>query len=194
LIEQTESGNKIWPVWWVVLSVVGVGVMACGWPVTATSEGQTPAVAATRPPATVTPAPQGQNNTGSTPTATATSVPPTAAGLLPTDTPRPKTATPTPTATVTPRPTATPNPNVTPDTPTPKPFISSAVAQACPRRQACFYSPQMDEDVGGIVNFSGAATRPAFAFYKLEFRADGQDAWNLIKTFNSPVQFGSLGG
>lgn len=71
--------------------------------------------------------------------------------------------------------------------------LNAVVSQMCPRRQACFMSPMTGLTVTGVVEFRGAANRPGFDFYKLEYQKEGTTDWVLIESHELPVQFASLG-
>lgn len=71
--------------------------------------------------------------------------------------------------------------------------IQELVAQSCPRRQACIFSPQTGSVVSNVVQFRGAATRPGFDYYKLEYQLEGTTEWHLIDVFDGSVIFGPLG-
>ena len=71
--------------------------------------------------------------------------------------------------------------------------LNALVSQMCPRRQACFMSPMTGITVTGVVEFRGAANRPGFNYYKLEYQKEGTTDWVLIETHELPVQFASLG-
>jgi len=71
--------------------------------------------------------------------------------------------------------------------------LNALVSQMCPRRQACFMSPMTGSIVTGVVEFRGAANRPGFNFFKLEYQKEGTTDWVLIESHELPVQFASLG-
>jgi len=98
----------------------------------------------------------------------------------------PPTPTPTPVATETPVPTptlTTPTPTVTPTPP---------LLPQCPNPQARLTYPTVDAVLTGVVRIRGSAAIANFAYYKLEFRAEGAPAWSLLQRFEEPVTEGVL--
>jgi hypothetical protein len=51
----------------------------------------------------------------------------------------------------------------------------------------------MNSVISNSVQFRGAATRPGFDYYKLEYQLEGTTEWHLIDVFYSAVIFGPLG-
>jgi hypothetical protein len=53
--------------------------------------------------------------------------------------------------------------------------------------------PLSDTSVSGTVEFMGAANRPGFSFYKLEYRLVDDSDWRLINIYERSRRLGTLG-
>lgn len=79
-------------------------------------------------------------------------------------------------------------------TPTPSPVIPTATInrRLCPRTEACITSPYDGIVVRDWVSIIGTATRPAFQYYKFEFRQESWKDWSFLVRFEQPVSQGKL--
>jgi hypothetical protein len=176
----------------VLLSVIVGGMVAC--------RGQAEDVVLTETPVSTQDVATLESSAASatfTPAPTFTGTPTLAPTPTPNLSPIPTVVTPTATAapqTLTPLPSPLPAVS-TPITPT-KTAVPEALAtlifQSCPRRQACIRNPSMDEVVSGNVQFRGAANRPGFAYYKLEYQLEGSPEWHFLDSFERSVRFATL--
>jgi len=135
-------------------------------------------------------APGGGSGLPVPPTATPLPPPPTPLWIPPTATPVP----PSPTARWM-LPTATsvpPSPTIRWVPPTATPPVSPLPARNCPRPEVCITYPQMNDTLQGIVQIRGTATRPNFAYYKVEYQPEGAGTWNFLVRFDRPITNGVL--
>ena len=66
--------------------------------------------------------------------------------------------------------------------------ITADISAGCTNPDATIYSPESGSTISGIVEVTGAATMPAFAFYKLEYLSSSPDAqWQAIAAGTQPV-------
>jgi len=189
------ANRQMWPI--LLLSAV---VLSCGLPQSLTSQPDTGVSPIPSPSATFTLVPTFTATPVVSPSPSTTSTPsPTPLPTLPLlATPTvfgmvgdPQTAALTLTVTVAPIEIVEPTPTVRRILSDEK--LDALVSQMCPRRQACFLSPMTGITVTGVVEFRGAANRPGFNYYKLEYQKEGTTDWVLIETHELPVQLASLG-
>ncbi|MEW5719824.1 MAG: ABC transporter substrate-binding protein, partial [Chloroflexota bacterium] len=95
-----------------------------------------------------------------------------------------------PTATATPMPTPTAAPTGSPTfAPTGSP---TPAASQCANLAGVIKSPLHDSTVSGTVELRGSATRPNFAYWKLEYRADAATTYTQLYRSEQPVNDGAL--
>ena len=84
--------------------------------------------------------------------------------------------------------TATPEAThtVTPSATIPRPPL-------CPNPNARLTYPTQDAKLEGVAEIRGSADINNFWYYKLEFRAEGEDEWAFLERFDKPVTDGVLG-
>lgn len=77
--------------------------------------------------------------------------------------------------------------------PTPIP-LGTLDASACLNAEATIVSPTEGEDLSGVIEITGTANIPNFAFYKIEYRSTSSDqAWRAISAGTEPIVESELG-
>lgn len=115
---------------------------------------------------------------------------PTSTNIMPPATPTPTPAQPSPTPTRPLRPTPTPT-----ETPTPSPTKASPPPLACPNPGVNITWPEVNAQVGGVVEVRGTADIENFRYYKIEFvagTAPSDSDWHWIGEGRNPVEGGVL--
>jgi len=107
-------------------------------------------------------------------------------------TPFPPTATLLPTVTLEPSPSPTPwaTPTLTPTLPARIP--AAALPPACQNPNATITSPPMSSQVSDLIEIRGTATHPLMAYWKVEYRAEGNPNYAMLSNGDTPVTNGVL--
>ncbi|HIQ05884.1 MAG TPA: hypothetical protein EYH31_09375 [Anaerolineae bacterium] len=106
-------------------------------------------------------------------------------------TPRPTLTVPTPTPVPTASPTWMPTPHPPTATATRRPPPATPVP-ICPHPGVQITWPGMDAVLTGVVQIQGTANIDRFAYYKFEFRPEGDSTWRFLTRFEQPVTDGKL--